>query len=276
MISILKLFKSSKNKTNLCRNIIKTYSTESTETNHIAGHSLETNPESSPIKKLDSKILKTLGRKPIELPKLEEEFAKKIETITSLDFSQDALTWIHIKNNGKILDWNFVHFDKELMYHADFNIAFEYLNKLYEEKIPKESNAYIFEEKRYKARETKMFQYILKLQRGEIMLQSLLKSKILNQVDKKIFKMNSGKVAKKFNILVGNERVRASNLMQYMIKPKADFHLDFDKFILGDSDRFYDFFSRANDQKEPLAINYLQASCFLNLIRDFDTEFTEY
>lgn len=80
--------------------------------------------------------------------------------------------------------------------------------------------------------------------------------------------MNSSKVAKKFNILVGNERVRAADLIQFMIKPKENFHINFNSFVLGASDKYYDFFSKSKNHKEPLAINYLQASCFLNLIRD--------
>lgn len=92
----------------------------------------------------------------------------------------------------------------------------------------------------------------------------------MDQPDKKLFKMNSNKVAKKFNILVGNERVGAADLIQFMIKPKDNFHLDFSNFSLIGSDLYYDFFCKAKNQKEPLAINYLQASCFLNLVRDFD------
>lgn len=136
--------------------------------------------------------------------------------------------------------------------------------------MPQNSNAFIFEDKRYKAREVKMLQFVLKLQKNEIMFESMIKSKILNQKDKKIFKMNSSKVAKKFNILIGNERVRAANLVNFMIKPKIDSKIDLSSFVLIDSDKYYEFFNKAKAHKEPLAINYLQASCFLNLIKEFN------
>lgn len=115
-----------------------------------------------------------------------------------------------------------------------------------------------------------MLQFVLKLQKNEVMFESLIKSKILNQQDKKLFKMNSSKVAKEFNILVGNERVRASELVQFMIKPKTELESAFNNFFLSGSEKYYEFFIKAKIQKEPLAINYLQASCFFNLIKNFN------
>lgn len=100
----------------------------------------------------------------------------------------------------------------------------------------------MFEEKRYKAHESKLLQYVLKIQRSEIMMQAVIKSKLMNQKDRKLFKMNSAKVAKKFNLLVGNERVRAADLIQFMIKPKENFDVNFDTFVLGSSDKYFDFF----------------------------------
>lgn len=141
---------------------------------------------------------------------------------------------------------------------------------MYEQLIPQRSNAFIFEDKRWKAREAKMLQFVLKLQKNQVMFESLVKSKILNQQDKKIFKMNSSKVAKEFNILVGNERVRASELVQFMIKPKGELESVFNDFVLSGSEKYYEFFIKAKTQKEPLAINYLQASCFFNLMKIFN------
>ncbi|RMZ96948.1 transcription elongation mitochondrial [Brachionus plicatilis] len=271
MIFIIKLIKNSQNELRVLKRVTRYLSTKSSKSDQTFDYSFDANPESVPVKEIDSNILKSFGKKSIELPKLDSEFVKSIDTITSLDLSYDSISWIHIQNDGTIIDWNFVELDKNLIYNPDFNISFEYLNKMYEQFLPQSSNAYIFEDKRYKAREAKMLQFVLKLQKNEIMLESLVKSKLLNQKDKKLFKMNSSKVAKKFNILVGNERVRAADLVQFMIRPKTDFELMFSNFLLADSDKYYEFFSKAKNQKEPLAINYLQASCFFNLLKDFNT-----
>lgn len=54
-------------------------------------------------------------------------FKKNVETITSVDICSDAITWIHIQNDGLILDWNLHEINKDLINSPDFNIGYEYV-----------------------------------------------------------------------------------------------------------------------------------------------------
>lgn len=56
---------------------------------------------------------------------------KAIDSIISLEFSHDAISWIHIQNDGTILDWNFTELDRNLIYNPDFNISYEYVSAKY-------------------------------------------------------------------------------------------------------------------------------------------------
>lgn len=143
------------------------------------------------------------------------------------------------------------------------------------------SNAYLFETKRYKAREIKLLPYILKLQSKDIIMQSIVRNYILNNEQQnqnsemKFFKLNSNKVAKGFNLLLGNERVKTANLVHLMISQNINSSTFNNKrlkgYILEVHNGFKDFFEKTL-HKEPLAINYLQASSFLKIIKDLINE----
>lgn len=160
--------------------------------------------------------------------------------------------------------------------------VFVKLNAVFQ-KLPKDTNAYLFEIKRYKARDLKFLPTVLKIQRSEVIMQTIVKNSIINNsngslnnetpIEQKIFLLNASRIGRMFDLVVGNERVKSSNLVALMLKQ----NLKPDEEILGPRSRArrlildvtqenQDFFARST-HKEPLSINYLQASCFVNIVK---------
>jgi hypothetical protein len=144
------------------------------------------------------------------------------------------------------------------------------LSEIYKEKIPNGNQAYLFESKKYVGRDTKIIPYLLKLQRYDLLMQAIIKNSIVlssKQNECQMFILNSRKLAKKFEILIGNERVKSSELVFKFLHPidkENEIH-KLKSLALNYELQFTDFFKRApNELKEPLALNYVRAACFYN------------
>lgn len=165
---------------------------------------------------------------------------------------------------------------------------------MFEEKIPRDTNAFIFEIKRYKARDLKILPTVMKIQRSEVVMQSIVKSSILNnqcrgekiasnrQIDEsapgpiaqKIFLLNASRLGRMFDLLIGNERVKSANLVNLMLKQSLNPNEEIigarsrvKKLVLNAKPEHSEFFLKSS-HKEPLAINYLQASCFAYIVKN--------
>ncbi len=129
----------------------------------------------------------------------------------------------------------------------------------------------LFETKKYGARDVKIVPFILKLHRLDLIMQTLVKTKtkverIDNDTTHEVLTLDSRKLAKKFGILVGNERVKSADLVNKMIQGNADKNLD---MCLSMEEQIFNNYSKSQQEvKEPLALNYLRTACFLNIYKD--------
>ena len=141
---------------------------------------------------------------------------------------------------------------------------------------------------------------MIRIHQNEIILKAIIKSYINNQKlisnnqsieYQKIFSINSTKEAKGYKLLVGGERINSSELVSKMLKedplnPKDVNLIDIKKkmFLLDVPQFFKDFFvQKINDGsiknsetrysvREPLSKNYLQAACFIRVLKNFKFE----
>ena len=129
----------------------------------------------------------------------------------------------------------------------------------------------------------KILPTILKIQRCEVIMQSIIKNSIVNRstikdeqnsVAQQIFQMNATRVGRNFELVVGNERVKSANLVALMIKQSLDkeSHILNEKsrarkFMLNLTQEIHDFYLKEVRHKEPLSITFLQAASFCNLVK---------
>ena len=126
---------------------------------------------------------------------------------------------------------------------------------------------------------------------NEIVLKSIIKSFMNNKMQtdglkfkqQQLFTVNSTMEAKQFKLLVGGERIHSSELVHQMLN--YDFLLKNANF----SKKYFNLITSANLKnhfnsltnveskedpksfilmKEPLSKNYLQASCFMKIMKD--------
>jgi hypothetical protein len=165
--------------------------------------------------------------------------------------------------------------------------------------LPKASSVFLFETRRYKSKQSKYVTFLIKIHQCELVLKSIIKSFInsqnhlaSNQIDfmpsQKIFSINSTKEAKEFKLLVGGERINSTELVTKILKSDSlnsnDAQLDEIKekmFLLNTPQKFIDFFNKPTGDtffgdpeikysiREPLSKNYLQASCFIKILKRF-------
>jgi hypothetical protein len=152
------------------------------------------------------------------------------------------------------------------------------LNSLFHEKMPK-STAYLFEVKRYKARDLKLLPYILKLKTCEVIMQSVVKSSLLaantngKEESSRLFRLNPNRVAHHFHLLLGNERVKTSDLVHLLINQGTEVGVPalqsdlLNKLILKVPTEIRHAFNNSM-HRESLSLNFLQASVFLKIKRD--------
>lgn len=145
--------------------------------------------------------------------------------------------------------------------------------------MPQKSSAYLFEQRKFKTSDLKVLQHILKMQRDEIVLQCIIKKSFSsNDIEQKMFVLDSNKVAKQFRLFVGGERVISSDLVHSLLtkhnqEPTHDSNqtpsLKIKYDLLQTPDDLKDiFFHSKQSLKEPLAKTYLQAACFLNILKN--------
>lgn len=161
---------------------------------------------------------------------------------------------------------------------------------MFEEKIPKDTNAFLFEIKRYKARDLKFLPTVLKIQRSEVIMQSIVKNSILNSlknsspssnedaptnsINQQIFLLNASRVGRMFDLVVGNERVKSANLVSLLLKQSINpseeilnIRSRIRRLILKVTPEHQELFLKSK-HKEPLSINYLQASSFAHIVKN--------
>ncbi len=173
-------------------------------------------------------------------------------------------------------------------------IKFAKLQGIFDSKLPKQSSVFLFETRLYKSKQSKYVTFLIKIHQCELVLKSIIKSFIntqnrlaSKQIDvmpsQKIFTINSTKEAKEFRLLVGGERINSTELVTKILKSHAsnsnDAQLNEIKekmFLLNTPQKFIDFFNKPADDpeikysiREPLSKNYLQASCFIKLLKRF-------
>lgn len=135
----------------------------------------------------------------------------------------------------------------------------------------------MFETRIYRTKNVKVLPLLMKMQRNEIILYSIIKSGFnkINEPDinkQKIFTINSFKLAKELRLIIGNERVESSNLVMNLInKYQNDQEYEknnYNDYILKVEARHKEFFFKSHvDKKEPLAKSYLQAAYFVKLVK---------
>ncbi len=133
----------------------------------------------------------------------------------------------------------------------------------------------LFETKKYGARDIKIVPFILKLNRLDLVMQTIakIKSKSVRITDtdltQEVLTLDSRKLAKKFGILVGNERVKSADLVNKMIQgsiESTDKNLNL--CLNMDEQLFNNYAKSVQELKELMALNYLRAACFLNIYKD--------
>lgn len=92
-------------------------------------------------------------------------------------------------------------------------------------------------------------------------------------LEQKLFRLNSSKVGRLFELVIGNERVKSANLVELMLKQS----LNKEEIILNNRSRVrnflldvtvenYEFFSKSH-HKESLSIVFLQAASFVKAVK---------
>jgi hypothetical protein len=154
------------------------------------------------------------------------------------------------------------------------------------EKIPQKSSVYLFEQRKFKTSDLKVLQHILKMRSDELILQCIIKQSFSsNDIEQKIFLLDSIKVAKQFRLFVGGERVVSSDLVHsLLVKHKNEPTHAFNQLLalktngdlLKTPDELKNIFLQSNQSlKEPLAKSYLQAACFLNILKDLSNSYDQ-
>jgi hypothetical protein len=166
------------------------------------------------------------------------------------------------------------------------------LNSLYEKHISDEEDSILlFETKKYGARDLNIVPFLLKLYRLDLIMHSIAKCRVKHAaIEGRFFEMramDSRKLARRFNIMVDNERVNSADLVSTMIRYSTNMsdearraNLASMNPVLADSDLILNvpdnlmnnYRSLGEEFKEPLALNYLRAACFkgmrMKVIRD--------
>jgi len=194
----------------------------------------------------------------------------------ALNVSKELLTWMVINKEGEIITWDFHNEAAVDNKHVsdDFETDFNKLSTVFEEKIPKNCQAYIFESRRYKTYETKYIPLMIKINRYEIILQSILKNnadKMSNEKHPSIYTLNRSFVAAKFRMVVGSERVMSIDILKAIQNVKKSNYIPdyLSELSLNNTDDFYEYLNGVRNSaiKESLAKNYLQASCFFKKLK---------
>ncbi len=169
------------------------------------------------------------------------------------------------------------------------NVIFDLLSKFKindaVDQVPKNSSVYLFETRVYRTKNVKILPLLMKMQRNETILHSIIKSGFnkKNESDviknQKIFTINSFKLAKELRLVIGNERVQSSNLVMNLINQhnqKNEYEKnDYDDYILKVQSKHREFFFKSHvDKKEPLSKSYLQAAYFIKLVKNFNSHKT--
>lgn len=158
------------------------------------------------------------------------------------------------------------------------------MSTIFHTRFPKDSSAFLFETRAYKARGLNMVPFLLKIYRAELLFQSVIKAHIdqvkreqqLPEASQKIFTLNSSKLASRFKLLVGGESVTSSILVKNVLLGDS-WHTENQKQIyekvLDMPENFKEFYNNLRpinkvDLREPLAKTYLQASSFLKVLND--------
>ncbi len=138
--------------------------------------------------------------------------------------------------------------------------------------MPKTCSVYLFEARKYKAVDAKYVPLMIKINRYEIIFQSIIKN-YLNREKKsaRIYNLNRLNVGKKFRIVVGNERVQSSDVVNFILrKQENDDYTYLNELALKSPDSFEEYFNtQINSQiKESISKDYLQCACFVKSIKD--------
>jgi hypothetical protein len=127
------------------------------------------------------------------------------------------------------------------------------------------------EKRIYRYPYARLVPYIVNAQLLEIVIQSIIKYKFHKEY---IFKIDNKESAKKFKLLVGNERVTSTDLvtklLNIQLENMKDGAVKSNIKVLDMPLKFHDFYNRLTDfrkVKEPLATTYLQAMGFIEIIR---------
>ena len=106
--------------------------------------------------------------------------------------------------------------------------------------MPKDSSAYLFETRRYKAADVRIVPFLMRIHRSEVILQSIYETKIRldqrksleskgpdeesSRADQsaakfqKVYTINSRRVALGLDLFIGNERINSTNMVDELIK----------------------------------------------------------
>jgi hypothetical protein len=119
------------------------------------------------------------------------------------------------------------------------------------------------------------------MSRYEIMFQCILKSYLIkSKENSRIYNLSRLNVGKKFKIVIGNERVLSSDVVNFILKQNdnnnnTDDNVKNDyKYLteleLSSPEKFQDYFkSQIKSQiKESVSKNYLKCACFVKIIKD--------
>lgn len=105
--------------------------------------------------------------------------------------------------------------------------------------MPKDSSAYLFETRRYKAIDVRIVPFLMRIHRSEVILQTIFETKLrlgqLKSLDdqqtanengpaqqpfQRVYTINSRRVAQSLDLFVGNERMNSANMVDELIKYK--------------------------------------------------------
>lgn len=87
----------------------------------------------------------------------------------------------------------------------------------------------------------------------------------------RIFNLSRLNVGKKFRIVVGNERVLSSDVVNFILKKQTNVEYMFlNQMALKCPDEFEEHFHKVNNSqiRESIAKNYLQCACFVKTVKD--------
>ena len=138
--------------------------------------------------------------------------------------------------------------------------------------MPIDSEAILLEQKRYEARNIKIVPLMLRLYRLDLVMQCIIKSRLTmpNKMLREVFFLDSTRLSRKFKLLVGNERVKSSNLVTNILMNKEESNVKGLNHKLHLSEETASaFLNCKNQEKEPLALIYIRALCFFNTYKKF-------